>query len=107
LLNGQLGTTVGEATYPISANLSIVYRIFDEAIGTNYFCQIIPPTTPKVASQLIANTGTVQIITSEVLQNNVVIGYSYEITILELLFLDGNERIYYESLPIGTFQVKI
>lgn len=107
LLNGQLGTTVGEATYPVSSTLSIVYRIFDEGIGTNYFCEIIPPTSPKVTRQLIAESGEVQIITSEIIKNDVVTGYSYEISILNLLFVDGNERIFYETFPIGTFTVKI
>jgi hypothetical protein len=107
LLNGQLGKTVGEATFPVSSNVSIIYRIFDQGISTDYYCQIIPPTSPKVTNQLNAESGKVQIITSEVLKNNVVTGYSYNITILDLLFLDGNERIFYETFPIGTFKINI
>ena len=108
LLNGELGTTIGEASYPISTDVEVVYRIFDEAISTDYYCQIIPPTGPSVTKELDAEGGTVQIITEETFDDDdVLTGYSYEITIYDLVFIDGNERLYYETFPIGTFEVEI
>ena len=85
-----------------------MYRLFDNGISTNYFCQVIPPTSPKVLSELNAESGNIVINTSEIYDDNQVLtGYSYEIYISELLFIDGNERIYYESFPFGTFEVDL
>ena len=48
----QLGTTAGEKTFTISSTLKVTYRLFDEAIGTPYFCQEIPPAKPIVLKEL-------------------------------------------------------
>lgn len=106
LVADELGTTVGEKLYAISSTRKIMYRLFDKSISTNYFCQVIPPTSPKVLSELNAESGNIVINTSEIYDDNQVLtGYSYEIYISDLLFIDGNERIYYESFPFGTFEV--
>jgi hypothetical protein len=103
LTNAQLGTTEGEKTYPISTTLKVTYRIFDEKIGTDYFCQEIPPSTPLVLKELVANEGSIFINTIAVIEDEVVTGYTYDISIKNLLFLDNNERIYFETMDFGTF----
>lgn len=106
LTSTQLETTLGERDYAISATISVIYRIFEEGIGSNYFCQSIPPLTPKVLKELIANSGTVTIITTEETNTGgTVTGYNYEITISDLLFDDGNERIFFENFEFGTFTI--
>lgn len=108
LTSGQLGTTPGEKSYSISSSLPVIYRIFSEAIGSDYFCQAIPPTTPIVLKELDADSsGNVNIITTEVLDDQTVIGYTYEITISDLLFMDGSERIYFENFTFGTFEIEL
>lgn len=107
LINNELGTTVGESSFPVSSTLEITYRLFDVGITSAYFCQDIPPTSPKVLTELNAESATVNITTSEIITNNVVTGYSYEISISDLLFIDGSERIYYESFPFGTFEIAL
>jgi len=107
LVAGELGTTVGEKSLAISTTRKTVYRLFDNGISTNYFCQVIPPTTPKVLTELNAESGNILIITSEVYKNQVLTGYSYKISFSDLLFIDGNERIYYETFPFGTFQINL
>ncbi len=105
LTEGELGTTIGEEeSFPVSSSLEIVYRLFDSGIGSDYFCQLIPATEPKVLTEMNAEGGIVHIITSEIYdKDNVLTGYSYEISISDLLFIDGSDRIFYESFPFGTF----
>ena len=52
LIDGQLGTEIGEKSYPVSSSLEVVYRLFDGGIGSDYFCQLIPATTPKVLKEM-------------------------------------------------------
>lgn len=107
LTNDELNTTVGTEEYPVSTSLEIVYRLFDAGISSSYFCQEIPPTSPVVLDEMNADSATVVIVTTEIFEDNVLTGYAYEISISDLLFLDGGERIYYESFPFGTFEIDL
>ena len=103
LTSAQLGTTVGEKSYAVSSTLNVIYRIFDDAIDTNYFCQEIPPAAPLVLKELEADKGTIIINTNAVIVNEIITGYTYEISISELLFLDNNERIFFDTFNFGAF----
>ena len=112
LTKTQLGTSVGEKSFSISktasaSSIKATYRILDAAIGSNYFCQTIPPLTPKVTKELIAESGTVIIKTTEVISNNVVTGYKFEISMTDLLFFDGTERVFFETFNFGTITINI
>jgi hypothetical protein len=101
-----LGSTP-TVTLPISATVTATYRIFDKAIGTDYFCQGIPPLEPKILKELKADkNGTINIAATEILANGVVTGHDYKINISKLLLTDGNEVIYHENFAFGTFQIK-
>ena len=91
---------------PISATVTATYRIFDQGIGADYFCQAIPPLKPKILKELLANGGTVNITTTEVLTNTVVTGYANEITISNLSFNDGKERVFFENFYFGILTIK-
>ena len=101
-----IGTTPKTQSIPVSTSAVITYRIFDVGIGANYFCQDIPPSEPKIIKELIADGGTINIITSAVLANAVVTGYSHEITISNLSFNNNEERIFFENFNFGTLTVK-
>lgn len=67
-LSLKLGTTdslyknEGLKTYELNGTSSYVnYRSYDGALGNNYFCNSIPPTSPKVESDYLASSGTVEI----------------------------------------------
>ena len=107
LIDSQLGTDLGEKSFPVSSSLEIVYRLFDAGIGSDYFCQLIPAIDPKVLKELNAESGLVNIVTSEIFEDDVLTGYSYDISISDLLFIDGNERIFYESFYFGIFEIKL
>jgi hypothetical protein len=101
-----LGSVPKTQSIPVSATVTITYRIFDKGIGTSYFCQAIPPLEPNIVKELKADAGTINITTAEVLTNAVVTGYSHEITISDLSFNDGEERIFFENFDFGTLTVK-
>jgi hypothetical protein len=103
LINGELGTEVGTESYSVSSTREVAYRIFNEGIDNNYFCQAIPPTTPIVVKELNAESGTINITTSEILDaNNLVTGYNYVITMSDLLFVETNgNQIFFESFEFG------
>ena len=92
---------------PISATVTATYRIFDKGISANYFCQDIPPLEPTILKDLKADeNGTINIVSTEILANGVVTGYSYEITITNLNFNDGEDRIFFESFSFGKLEIK-
>jgi len=101
-----IGTIPKTQSIPVSATAAATYRIFDVGIGANYFCQDIPPSEPKIVKELIADGGTINITTTEVLTNAVVTGYSHEITISNLSFNNNEERIFFENFNFGTLTVK-
>ena len=111
LVKTHLGTTAGEKTIDIGStaaatSIKATYRIVASAIGTDYFCQNIPPLEPKVSKELIATSGTVTIKTTEVLSGTTITGYKHEISLNQLLFFDGTERVFFETFPFGTITVK-
>ena len=107
LTNGELGTEEGTETYSISSSREIIYRIFDSGIDENYFCQPVPPITPTVIKEVKAETGEIIIVTSEILKNEEIVGYSYDITLSDLLFLDNNDRIYFETFIYGVYEIDL
>ena len=39
-----------------------------------------------------------------IIKNEIVTGYKYEISVSNLLFLDNNERIFFETFSFGVFE---
>lgn len=103
----QIDSTVGDKSYPISSTLKVSYRIFEDGIGTNYFCQAIPPSTPNILKELNAESGTINIKTAEILKDGILTGYTYTIYFTDLLFNDNTERIFFENLNFGVFTVNL
>lgn len=101
-----IGTIPKTQSIPISSTANATYRIFDVGIGANYFCMDIPPSVPKIVKELIADGGTINITTTQVLTNAVVTGYSHVITISNLSFNNNEERIFFENFNFGTLTVK-
>lgn len=100
-----LGTSP-TVSLPISDDVTVTYRIFDVGITSTYFCQDIPPLEPKILKDLKADEATINIAATEILANGIVTGYSYEITISNLNFNDGEDRIYKENFAFGKLEIK-
>jgi hypothetical protein len=101
----EINTTEGTKSYPILSPIQVNYRIFDAAIGTTYFCQSIPPASPNVLKDLNATDGEINITTTAVKENDIITGYDYTITITNLLFKDGDQKVFFETFNFGTLQL--
>lgn len=47
-----------------NTSVKVLYRIFDDKVSSDYFCQNIPPTTPQVTEEWYARSGTIQVVTT-------------------------------------------
>lgn len=67
----QLFTETGTITISLNASSNIaLYRIFDGTVDDSYFCNEVPPTSPLVNTEYIANSGTLEINTDTTLDDN-------------------------------------
>ncbi|SCX89863.1 hypothetical protein SAMN05192588_0165 [Nonlabens sp. Hel1_33_55] len=63
-------------SFTIGSNNSVEYRKYDGATGDDYFCSLLPPTSPNVIDALISSSGQVnltvsnQVLTSTAALNN-------------------------------------
>ncbi|MBS9766362.1 MAG: hypothetical protein KGV44_02340 [Flavobacteriaceae bacterium] len=95
-----LGVNLGEKKYSTS-QVSVVYRLFDKPIKSNYFCQNIPPSTPKILKNLKASSKTQIIITTTEKKGQKGV-YEYKIVLKNLLFEDDN-HFYFDTFDFGVF----
>ncbi|WP_394970833.1 hypothetical protein [uncultured Croceitalea sp.] len=62
LLLNEVSTEV--ITSSIPGNSQLTYRLFDDTVTSNYFCDDIPPATPTVIEDIEASDGNVLITTT-------------------------------------------
>ncbi|MEA1785950.1 hypothetical protein U1E44_07595 [Arenibacter sp. GZD96] len=55
----------GQIISTVPAQSQIVYRIFSGNLSSNYFCDAIPPTTPFVTEEILAQAGEVRVTTTQ------------------------------------------
>ena len=61
LLQNQATTDTIRSTIPSQSNL--IYRFFNDDVSKSYFCDEIPPATPSVVEEILAEAGEVLITT--------------------------------------------
>lgn len=59
----------GETTIPLSSENQIIYRVFDGEVESSYFCNAIPPVSPKVVEEYRTTSGGEVLITTSLLNN--------------------------------------
>jgi hypothetical protein len=108
LSSNEINTNEGTKTYTISNSTPVNYRIFDSAIGTDYFCQTIPPTSPNVIKNMDATSGEINITTTANFDDNgVIASYTYDISLTNLLFDDASGKIFYETYYFGKITINV
>ncbi len=97
---------VGVKEIQISAT-NVFYRIFDEALGSDYFCNPIPPTSPTVLKEWTAIAGIhnkILIDTTEIIDetDNTITGYKHTITFSNLVLENNGVQEKYISYEFGS-----
>jgi len=84
-----------------------IYRTFNGAISSSYFCQTIPPIDPQIVANWTGVAGTSNYIIVETIEeldaNNILIGYRHFISFQNLKLENGDNSIIYEEEIFGEF----
>jgi hypothetical protein len=86
---------------------SLTYRIFNEQITANYFCNAIPSTTPKVTSEYISTGGNAIVRTrteSDTVGPTVTNTYYTQIILANLRMESQNETIIQDTIRLGVIE---
>lgn len=102
------------STTPLKVYISATntqYRIFNGAVGSDYFCQDVPPTEPIVTKNWEGVAGTNSYIEVETTENlnddDELIGYKHNITLYNLRLQSGTDFITYEKYSFGVFTTSL
>lgn len=102
LSEDTLPTEETEVSISLGSSTTVTYLIFDTKVGPTYFCNNIPPTTPKVLQNYTATNGNIIINTIAITDaDNIVTGYSHTIILTDLILDNGTEKIGFESFDFG------
>jgi hypothetical protein len=94
--------SVGEVEYPISSNTKITYRIFSANVTQTYFCDVIPVTEPTVIEEIEAQSGSVLITTTEIVDGDN-ISYEHSIRLSEITLINNSNNQRITDLSINDF----
>lgn len=98
LNNGSIGETVITES-SISSQSQLIYRNFSDGVSSSYFCSDVPPATPTVSQEVVAEDGLVTIVTTA---NADQTEFEHNITLSGVSFITENgERI--TNLTIDEF----
>ncbi len=108
LLEGDLPLEIGEKSFSISEQRPVTYRVFDDGIGSDYFCNDLPPTSPLTIEEWLATGGRILISTEEVLNDQgEVSSLRYTITVEDTVLSFRDKKITQESFLFGTFEIGV
>lgn len=98
---------VGETTIPITET-NVIYRIFNESVGNNYFCASVPPIQPTVLKEWKAVSGVNNVITIETSavydeKDEELIAYKHELQLTNLVLDNEGIQEKYETYLFGSF----
>ncbi|HEY0091053.1 MAG TPA: hypothetical protein VGB43_01085 [Flavobacterium sp.] len=104
-------TTAGSPrVYQIDSNHRVIYRSYDGDLATENICGSIPPATPSVVEEWTATSGTIEITTTPIINNNeeqpggqIIIGYRHSIIFRNINFLKPNGAQQYEAFVFGDY----
>lgn len=113
LAEADIVQEVGTKTILITEE-NVKYRIFDESLSTDYFCAVVPPTTPIVVKEWKAVPGvnnTITIDTTEIIEEiediDTIIGYEHILTFTNLILENEGVQEKYVSYLFGSFETDL
>lgn len=90
----------------LSSSNIIYYRKYSDNVSSSSICSDLPPATPVVTNEWTSNGGTLQIETNEVYDsNNVLTGYTHNITFHNVNFSGANDFFSFESYIFGDYYI--
>ena len=72
-------TDPGDYSFTIGATNTLQYRVYDNEIPTDFFCQTLPPSTPIVTTQYDGNGGSVSVVNDLLQEDSDGISTGFEI----------------------------
>jgi len=101
--------TAETRTYPLNASSNFVnYRRYDGALGNNYFCNSIPPASPKILDDYKAVSGSAVVIVTfdydDGTPGQTTIHKDVQIILKDLVLVKDDEQIIIETLDMGTIE---
>lgn len=101
LLQNQATTDTIRSTIPTQSNLT--YRFFDDGVSKNYFCDEIPPATPSVVEEILAEAGEVLITTIQSATDTTLYEHTLKLSGVTLVNSKGERITNTQIEDFGTF----
>lgn len=92
----------GEVEYPISSSTTLTYRDFSDDVTSTYFCNLIPATEPTVVEEIEAESGSVLITTTAVVDGDTTT-YEHTIRLSGITFINASNNQRITDLSINDF----
>ena len=90
ILKNEVSSEVITSLVPSQSKLT--YRVFSDNVSSNYFCDVIPTTTPSVIEEIESENGEVRITTT--LAEGTTDTFEHTIQLSEITFISStNQRI--------------
>lgn len=104
-------TPIGETrSIAVNNTNSIVYRTYSDNIADNVICSVIPPATPVVISEYIANSGGkinyTPIVETGFVNARATINYLFKVNFQNIVLSNSSENIKYELYDFGSILFK-
>lgn len=100
----------GESSIDLSNTKKVSYMLFDGKVtSSGYFCQSIPPSSPKITRNWESQPGATAVITTKPVKNsdNKITKYTHTIVLKNLVLESNGERLQYDSLDFGTHTINV
>ena len=90
--------------------ITVTDRVFDDEVKKDYFCSVIPPTTPLVTKDWRGVSGTIEVINRVVLdeEGKDTIAYNHVVILHDVVLKNGEESlIFNDTYLFGSFDTGI
>ncbi|MGV3459469.1 MAG: hypothetical protein ACO1N9_03325 [Flavobacterium sp.] len=103
-IDPQTGLNVPRS-FNIGSGVSMIYRTYNGEVSSASICTDLPPATPSVVDQYVAQAGgTISVLTQKVTNNEgVITGYNHIITIVNATLTKDGESIIITNNVFGTY----
>lgn len=94
----------------LNATNKVVYRSYNGAVSSGNICATLPATSPNVIEEWTANSGRIEIVTTQVLNTNTttnattITKYNHYIVFKDITFIKPNGVQVYETFVFGNYQ---